>query len=57
MGISSVEGFDRDAKFVCEKGMTSLVADEIGGISVGRYWNPLDNTLSCTGRGMAPDVS
>ena len=26
MGISSVEGFDRDAKFVCEKGMTGLVA-------------------------------
>ncbi len=22
MGIFSVEGFDRDAKFVCEKGMT-----------------------------------
>jgi hypothetical protein len=30
MGISSVEGFDRDAKFVCEKAMTGLVADEIG---------------------------
>jgi hypothetical protein len=25
MGISSVEGFDRDAKFVCEKGMTLLL--------------------------------
>jgi hypothetical protein len=37
MGISSVEGFDRDAKFVCEKGMTGQVADEIGGIAVGRY--------------------
>ena len=35
MGISSVEGFDRDAKFVCEKGMTGHVADEIGGIAVG----------------------
>ena len=38
MGISSVEGFDRDAKFVCEKGMTGHVADEIGGIAVGRYY-------------------
>ena len=34
MGISSVEGFDRDAKFVCEKGMTGHVADEIGGIAL-----------------------
>jgi hypothetical protein len=25
MGISSVEGFDRDAKFICEKGMTLLL--------------------------------
>jgi hypothetical protein len=62
-GISSVEGFDKDAKFVCEKGMTGLVADEIGGIAVGRYyeknrnWNLLGNVLSCTGRDMAPDVS
>ena len=30
LGISSVEGFDRDAKFPCEKWMTGLVADEIG---------------------------
>jgi hypothetical protein len=30
VGISSVEGFDRYAKFVCEKGITGLVADEIG---------------------------
>jgi hypothetical protein len=37
MGISSVEGVDRDAQFVCEKGMTGHVADEIVGIAVGRY--------------------
>jgi hypothetical protein len=55
MGISSVEVFDRDAKFVCEKGMTGHVADEIGGIAVGRYYEK--NVLSCAGRGMAPDVS
>jgi hypothetical protein len=45
MGISSVEGFDRDAKFVCEKGMTGHVADEIGGIAVGRYYEKNWNAI------------